>query len=79
MDFGGFVADLPYTPNFFLIDYLIIYLFIYFTCSGKVSIVKLLKKNKQVQQVAKMFGEVKSLQDDFGTSIKDLTVIRLVT
>ena len=43
------------------------------------SIVKLLKKNKQVQQVAKMFGEVKSLQDDFGTSIKDLTVIRLVT
>ena len=28
MDFGGFVANLPYASNFFLIDYLIIYLFI---------------------------------------------------
>lgn len=43
------------------------------------SIVKLLKKNKQVQQVAKMFGEVKSLQDDIGASVKDLAVIRFVT
>ena len=43
------------------------------------SIVKLLKKNKQVQQVAKMFREVESLQDDIGTSGKDLAVIRFVT
>ena len=43
------------------------------------SIVKLLKKNKEVDLVAKMFGEVESLQDDIGTSGNDLAVIRAVT
>ena len=43
------------------------------------SIVKLLKKNKQVHLVVKMFGEVESLQDDIGTSGNDLAVIRTVT
>ena len=43
------------------------------------SIAKLLKKNKQVQQVAKMFSEVETLQVDIGTSGKDLAVIRFVT
>ena len=38
----------------------------------------MLKKNKQVQLVAKMFGEVDSLQDDIGTPGKDLAVIRFV-
>ena len=39
-------------------------------------IAKLLKKKKQLQQVAKKFGENKSLQDDIATSGKDLAVIR---
>ena len=43
----------------------------HFTYSGKMSIAKLPKKNKQVQQAAKTFGEVESLQDDIGTSGKD--------
>ena len=43
------------------------------------SISKLLKKNTQVQQVAKMFGEVETLQFDSGTSGKDLVVINFVT
>ena len=38
-----------------------------------------LKKNKQVQQVGKMFGEVVSLQYDIGTSGKDLAVIKFIT
>ena len=41
------------------------------THSGKMSIAKLPKKNKQVQQAAKTFGKVESLQDDIGTSGKD--------
>ena len=51
----------------------------YFTYSSKMSSVKLLKKNKQDQQVAKMFGETESLQDDIGTSGTDLGVIRFAT
>ena len=42
-------------------------------------IVKLLKKNKQIQRVAKMFGEVESLEEDIDTSGKDLAVTRFVT
>ena len=41
------------------------------THSGKTSIAKPPKKNKQVQQAAKTLGEVESLQDDIGTSGKD--------
>ena len=48
----------------------------YFTCSGKMIIAKLLKRKKQLQQVAKKFGENKSLQDDIAISGKDLAVIR---
>ena len=43
----------------------------HFTHSGKMSIAKLPKKNKQVQQAAKTFSKVESLQDDIGTSGKD--------
>ena len=43
------------------------------------SSVKLLKKNKQDQQVAKIFGEIESLQDDIGTSGTDLGAIRFAT
>ena len=73
-DFGGFLQICHIRQNFFPRGNSF-----YFTYSGKMCIVKLLKKNKQIQQVAKMFGEVESLEEDIDTSGKDLAVTRFVT
>ena len=46
--------------------------------SGKMHIVKLLKKNEEVKHMARLFGGIGCFQDDIGRMGSNLAVIRLV-